>query len=107
MRRRILVAICVADLLLHRLGVRPDHQARFFLARRAADTDEVVADLHRALGSSKDQAFTFLTTIYEVHPQAEIESLAIIEQSEHHIIGVAAIFPEAQSTRGYRARRTI
>jgi hypothetical protein len=59
------------------------------------------------LRTGEDQAFAFLSAIHEVHAQTEVESLAIIEESQHHIGGIAAIFPETQAARGHGTSGTV
>jgi hypothetical protein len=50
-------------------------------------------------------ALAVLTAIHKIHPKAQVESLRIVEQRQHHIRNIAPILPEAQSTRSHRTRR--
>src|SRR5581483_3281952 len=103
---RVLHVIRVAQLLLHGLAVGADHEARFLLARSAADAHEVASDLHGAFRAGEDQAFALISAIDEVHAECEVKSLRIVEQPEHHVVGIAAIFPEAKTSGCHGASRS-
>ncbi len=107
MRCRVLLTVACQQLLLHRLCKSSNRVTRFLLTRRAAHADVVSGDLHGALGACEDESFALIASIHEIDPQVQIEALAIVEESEQHVIGVTAIFPEPQSSRGHRTSGAV
>ena len=95
---------CSRICFLHRVGEGVDGVAGRLFARHAADGHAVAANLHCAFGAGEDETFALLAAIDEVHAQAQVESLAIVEQTEHHVGHIAAVVPEAQAAGRHGAR---
>src|SRR5271166_5654816 len=107
MRALILLCILFPNRFLCRFRKALNEKAWLLFARHAVYAHGVAGNLYGAFGAGKDQPFTLLAAIHKIHPQAQVESFAIIEQPQHHVWHVAPIIPKAQSTCGHAARWAV
>src|SRR5262249_37296631 len=104
---RILLRVLRLDLRLHGLGKGVNGEPRLLLARHTIHRHPGPADLHRAFIAGEDEALALFAAVHEVHVKAQVESFAVIEESKHHIVGIAPVFPISDRARAHAADRPV
>src|SRR5882757_208252 len=101
---RIFLPVLLRVFLLHFVCKGADREAGLLLAWCAVNGYAIACDLHLALGAGEEEAFALFAAIDEVDAEAEVEALRVVEESEHNVARVAAIFPVAQAACCHSAR---
>src|SRR5579872_6291672 len=102
---RILLPVLLLNLRLHRLGKCGDRQSRLALARHAGQSYAAPSNFDCAFRTREHQALALFAAVHKVHTQAQVESLGIVEQSQHHVQCITAVIPVPQCSGGHALGR--